>query len=576
MRASEIGLALARLLPLAPSKSLEASISRAGMAIPARAYLSVSFFSSLLLSLYFFAILLSLSFPPLDSLAWSLLIFALLLYIFLRYPNSVAKRRAQAIESDLPLALRSAAMQVQLKLDFEKILSELAEAGYGCSPLLSVALREIKSGKSIPQSLSHAQTLCDSVYFKRSCASLSFCYEHGGGSDQLMSLAGEIASVQQSQGREFSSKLAILGLIFIASSALLPSFFLVFALTSSAFLSSQISTAHIWLAFLLAFPALDAMLLLLSLQRSPIFLKTRKAHFLSDIKSSFALLLPKFSLGQFPASLQITFGHFAIAVAFLSLSLAFVFFLANQVILAILALSLPALALSALIYLSELRASELDASIPDAMFRASALGKSASFEKMLSQISEADSGPLSEEFSGVLRQIRSGANPIDALNSLSLRTNSLLLSRCARLLVIAYRGGSDTYWAVRATAEDMLSLFSLIRERASALSLQKYTLLAASAILIPLILGSVTLAVSGFAKDFATLGISQGKSQAGLFQAAHDSAFAYLLIFSAISAVFIANQEGQIRRAPIYFFTTAPLGAAVFLVSSSVNLFGFL
>ncbi len=566
MGIEELGLHIGRFLPLQPSPSLSESIARSQIPLSPRAYLSLSLSLSAVLSAYSLALLLSLAFPPPESLSYSLILFALLLSLSLYYPKAARARFASLAESDLPLAMRSAATQLEMRLNFERVLLEIAGSNYGCSPLLSAALHETSSGKSIPSALAHASALSDSAYFKRMCAALAFCYEHGEGYESLRSLSSELISVQQSQAREFSSRLAMIGLLFISASALLPSFFLVFALTSSAFLSSQITPVQIWLAFLVAFPALSLAILSLSLLRSPPFLRTRKQKGIWQ----------EISLNISSLNLPIPPQHFLASLALLSLLLSLLFFLSSLPLLSLLSLGIAPLFLSATVYFSESRSLELDSRLPDALFRASSAGKSVPFERMLSSIADAGYGPLSSEFASIVRQIKSGARVPDALNSHADGTSSLLLSRSLRLLVLAYKGGADMYRPVRATAEDMLSLFSLLRERAGMLSMQKYTLLAACAILVPLILGSVTLAVSGFAKDFAQLSISQGQVPEGLFSSARDASLSYILLFSAITSLFISAQEGQIRRSALYFLSTTPVGAAVFLISSSVNLFGFL
>ena len=125
------------------------------------------------------------------------------------------------------------------------------------------------------------------------------------------------------------------------------------------------------------------------------------------------------------------------------------------------------------------------------------------------------------------------------------------------------------YAALRECAQDVSSFFALLRERAALLSIQRYTVLASSALLVPIILGTVVFLAPTLS----------GASVAG--SAAPDAALLftlslacqiYLVINAALSALLLSLTESNPARAALYFAICAPMSLIFFSIASSSTL----
>ena len=96
--------------------------------------------------------------------------------------------------------------------------------------------------------------------------------------------------------------------------------------------------------------------------------------------------------------------------------------------------------------------------------------------------------------------------------------------------------------------------------------IEKYTLLLASGIIVPLVLGLIVGLVQGM--DFSGIeefGIGTNVSQRKeLLGTALIAIQAYIAEYSIIASVFVSNQEGNIKKAIIYALILLPLSLIVF------------
>jgi pilus assembly protein TadC len=231
-------------------------------------------------------------------------------------------------------------------------------------------------------------------------------------------------------------------------------------------------------------------------------------------------------------------------------------------------------------YEREKRNREIDAALPSALLQAAAFPRRASMEKIFEAIASGGYGSLSEEFAIASRQVRAGASVKTALSNLVARNDSALLRRSVDLLLASYETGADLAPAFREVAEDAFELQAISRESAAAGALQKYTLLAGGALLVPgilsVLLGLVTsLGVSGF----ASFGAAEGAAaSAALAQRAAVSGAVvlgtqvYLVLFAALAGAFVASAEGARRKAVLYFAFMAPCALLVFHALQAVSI----
>ncbi len=229
-------------------------------------------------------------------------------------------------------------------------------------------------------------------------------------------------------------------------------------------------------------------------------------------------------------------------------------------------------------YEREKRFREIDAALPAALLQAAAFPKRASMEKIIEAIARGGHGALSGEFDVALRQIESGASVKRALENFAARCPTALAQRSVDLLLATYETGADLAPALKQVAEDAFDLQAISRENAAAGALQKYTLLAGGALLVPAILGVLLNLVGSLGVGAFAFGEEGVAAQAALAQrqavqnAVVVGAQAYLVIFAALAGFFIASVEGAKRKAVLYFAFMAPLALLVFNALQAISI----
>ena len=537
--------------------------------ITPEAYLRGSFLFSFITSLFISIITLLLTHNIGYTLIIFLLGFALTYLFFIRYPSLLKRRRAEQIESDLPMALRALAIQLDIKMPFEQAIKHVGESNYYISPEFSRVYREIKSGVSVQQALTDLAERIDSQIVKRVVNQMILVYETGGSGEVLKRIANELSDIQFNKLKEYEAKMSFASLIYIATSALIPTFFQMFTVIGGFMLPINITPAHIWLFYLIVFPIINLIVVLYIKSSSPSVARVRLTDFKKEQQQINNLLQtwnPPYTLDSL---IKISIGvSIILGLIFLMLGL----FTGNTLFYFLFGFSLmiPVIVYFYLGYLVSNRTSEIERSLPDALFQA-ASSKRLNLEKIIRDISKRDYGPLSEEFAMVERQIKAGTNIEDALTDLVERNNSVLLERTVSLLIYGYRSGAAMGRALRETAEDIFSLFSLVRERKAVLSIQKYTILIGGGILVPMILGIVVQVVSGLNMSGIAEYFKSGTDTESLLDTVRWAIPGYLLVYSALSSYLIASQEGDNRKAIVYFVFMALISILLFNLSLTVK-----
>lgn len=226
-------------------------------------------------------------------------------------------------------------------------------------------------------------------------------------------------------------------------------------------------------------------------------------------------------------------------------------------------------------YLREKKRREIEAALPAALLQAASFPKRASIEEIISSISRAGYGALSQEFARAEKQIQAGASVDDALARIAGRNDSLLLNHAVSLLVDAYKSGADLTNAFREVAEDVFELQALVKENASAMTLQKYTLLFGGGAIVPLVLGLLLNVVSsldivGVKELFGSAaGVASRKALTETILLGNQ---VYLAVFAGVASIFVASAEASPRKAILYFAFLLPLSLAVFLLARSITI----
>ncbi len=216
---------------------------------------------------------------------------------------------------------------------------------------------------------------------------------------------------------------------------------------------------------------------------------------------------------------------------------------------------------------------EIEENLPPALFQIASFPKRTSMERIIRSLAKSDYGELSREFSRTERLVNAGMSVPEALEELRKRNHSVLLDRTVFLLLEAYRSGADMTKAFREVAEDIFDLQSLRKEVASALALQKYTLLLGGCLLVPLILALVLNIVGSLDFEYE-LGFGAGAAERReLYETSVWASQTYLAIFAGIAGSFAAVQEGQPKKGVLYFALLSPIALLLFNLVRGIILF---
>lgn len=563
-------------------KAMETEWARAHIALPLGAALNAFLFLTFFACIMFFLFSFLLFNDFLFSIGLALIFFSILLIFGFRLPSLASRHYARKIEADLPMALRAISLHLKVNLPFEKAIEHAANSNYASSPLWKECLLLIMSGKSVPSSLSQIASRVNSIQFSRAMHQLSIIYEEGIPPDSIDSLSDEITSQQLASTRLYASRVAVIGLFFISSSCLLPAFFLILNVAAAPLLGFGTTPLAVWLFYLLALPLLNLSILSIMLASSPSFLSFQKSKAVSKEAGELMLKSKMPRLGVLRLFfLSLILGFFSI-ISFSLLGFGDISFL-----LALIIASLPWAIRAYFEAKVHSQISSLESELPNILLAGSS-SQRFSLESMLEHASSSPSPALSEQSCAVLRQIRAGSNPQKVLAQWAERTPSIMLSRALSLFLIGYQTGGKLQKALRASAEDLLSSFALVRERAALLSIQNYTLMAAAAFLVPAILSmslSFSLQISqmqtGTPISLSNADISLAQSPAGasqssdsgslsLIHAAQGAIPVYLMLNCIIISFFISLAEGAREKMAHYAMLLTLLSQASWLIASGV------
>jgi len=200
--------------------------------------------------------------------------------------------------------------------------------------------------------------------------------------------------------------------------------------------------------------------------------------------------------------------------------------------------------------------------VPDLLLQASVFPAGTDIIAIIKYIGNSDFGLLSKDFRQAYLAILKGASVEKALEKVKKTNQSRVIDRGINLLIQGYCSGADMGLVFREAAEDILETQSLLRERVSTMVIEKYTLLFAGGLIVPLILGLLVGMVNGM--GFASIeGLSFGiaiQERRELLSMALAANNFYIIEYALLASIFVAQQENNLKKAMLY---------AVFLVPAS-------
>jgi pilus assembly protein TadC len=210
--------------------------------------------------------------------------------------------------------------------------------------------------------------------------------------------------------------------------------------------------------------------------------------------------------------------------------------------------------------------------LPEVLLEASVFCDENSLLKTIQKISEQDFELISKDFANALREIKKGAGFEEALERMKKLNKSKEYSRVIDLLLQGYNSGAEMSELFKETAEDLLENKAIIKERQAVMLVTKYTLLLASALIVPAILGLIIGLVSGF--NFSSL----GAMEFGLSVAEREAMFSlavlgtnfYIIEYAILSAFFLSLQEGNKKQFWVYCLFILPVTLLTFFFAQTL------
>jgi hypothetical protein len=221
------------------------------------------------------------------------------------------------------------------------------------------------------------------------------------------------------------------------------------------------------------------------------------------------------------------------------------------------------------LFVFEQRKLQKEELVPDLLLQASVFPRNTNALKIIDYLARQDFGLLGKDFKRAAAEIKRGASVEKALLGIRKRCKSRIVSRAVGLLVQSYRSGADMGTAFREAAEDILETQAVLRERVATMVVEKYTLLLAGGLIVPAVLGLIVGLVQGM--GFEAIGaLGLGMPIAERRQVLAAALFAnqiYLAEYALLASLFIANQEGNLKKAVVYAIVLLPLGYTVYFLA---------
>ena len=214
----------------------------------------------------------------LEGLIFSIIISIITIILLLSRPRKKLVLRGKKIEKHLPFALMQLSVDLNTGVHFDTALKRIAKSDYGeLSKELSLVLSSgKKSGFSTPKILLDLKDRNYSKKLNRVVSQLISIYEHGTQKkpgEIVRRIALEQLSMQKAVSKEYTGKVVVFSLGFIALSAIVPALFQAFTIVGSSFIEIPFDGLQVLLIVAVLFPLIDVSMLFYIKSITPEFLK---------------------------------------------------------------------------------------------------------------------------------------------------------------------------------------------------------------------------------------------------------------------------------------------------------------
>jgi len=204
---------------------------------------------------------------------YSIIVLAVVFVVLMQVPVLKMKKRVKRMENDLAYFLLDFIMELKVGKDFLSAMRKVCVDENFAAKEYSLVLNDIDKGSSIAEALRKMNGVMQSNVIRRVNSNLMTLYSHGNRTDSAKRFADELLLKQRIESKEFSGKMVVFALVFIAVSAIVPAMFASFILIGSYFMKIQFTAMQVFVIIVVVFPLMDAMVLMLINSKTPLFLK---------------------------------------------------------------------------------------------------------------------------------------------------------------------------------------------------------------------------------------------------------------------------------------------------------------
>ena len=204
---------------------------------------------------------------------YSIIVLAIVFVVLMQVPVVRMKKRVKRMENDLAYFLLDFIMELKVGKDFLSALRKICTDENFAAKEYALVINDIDKGSSIVEALRKMNTIMQSTIVRRVNSNLMTLYLHGNRTDSAKRFADELLLKQRIESKEFSGKMVVFALVFIAVSAIVPAMFASFILIGSYFMKIQFTALQVFVIIVIVFPMIDAMVLMLINSKTPLFLK---------------------------------------------------------------------------------------------------------------------------------------------------------------------------------------------------------------------------------------------------------------------------------------------------------------
>jgi Flp pilus assembly protein TadB len=204
----------------------------------------------------------------------------------------------------------------------------------------------------------------------------------------------------------------------------------------------------------------------------------------------------------------------------------------------------------------EQRTRRIEKQLPDSLVLFASFPSTTSFEHAIALLSTSTPEPIRSEWVRVQVRVQQSIQKNGDVTVFGEGMHSPIASRCIHLLQRGYRSGAPIHSALAGMAHDLMLHHAHFQERSATLLVEKYTLLLAGGILVPVLLGVMVGVVERL--PFNLL-LENAAAHQELFRAALFSIRGYLFLYAALAGIFIGLQENQPWKMSVYVVVLVPL-----------------